>query len=260
MKVREIANYLDNAIPYNLKESYDNVGLMVGDEEKVVSKILLALDCTNNVIDEAIKMGANLIITHHPLLFIRPSSIIKSNLQGGKIFKLIQNDIALYSAHTNLDSISGGLNEVITRMLGFDESEIMDKNFNAQNAGIGRVVTLEKSKTCEELIQIVKDNLKCNDLRIAKGNQTINKIAIINGSGQDFFYKAMQMGANAIITGDTTYHFVSDFKEMGITIIDAGHFNTEWLIFVKSITEKLANLKGLEIIKSSTSSDPYEFV
>ncbi|MGL4774057.1 MAG: Nif3-like dinuclear metal center hexameric protein [Clostridium sp.] len=260
MKVKEIAEYMEKVAPSFLKESFDNVGLMVGDEEQEVEKILLALDCTKKVIEEAKAINADMIITHHPLLFKKPSSIVKSDLQGSKIFELIKNDISLYSSHTNLDSVEGGLNQIISEALGYNNSTIIDKNSKNDNAGIGRFIDLPSEITLQELINKVKRNLHCPNLRVVRGKETIKKIAIINGSGQDFFYQAMKMGADCIITGDTTYHYVSDFKELGISIIDPGHFNSEWTIFIKSLTSKLKELKGVEVVVASNCEDPYEFV
>ena len=262
MKVKDIAKEMEILAPERLKESYDNVGLMVGSKEKEVKKVLLALDCTNEVIEEAKKEKVDLVITHHPLIFRKPSRIISEDLQGYKIIELIKNDISLYSSHTNLDSAKGGINEEIVNILGFCTGEIMEKSKEAgyEQTGIGRIVTLEKEKSILEIVDLVKEKLNIKSLRIAKGCETAKKIAIINGSGQDFFYKARKMGADCIITGDTTYHFVSDYKEMGITIIDAGHFNTEFLVF-KSVMKKIENkFKDIEFIFSKVNSDPYQFL
>lgn len=261
MKVKDIIIEMEKIAPTILKESYDNVGLMVGDEKKEVNKILLALDCTLPVLEEAKSMKVDMIITHHPLIFKKPKSIIKQDLQGEKIIELIKNDISLYSSHTNLDSVNGGINDNIIKFLGFKNSTLLERTEieGFENCGIGRVVSLEKEMDIDELIKLVKDKLKISALRVVKGNKSIFKIAIINGSGQDYFNKAIKDGCQCIITGDTTYHYVSDCKEMGITIIDAGHFNTEWLIFLevmKKIEKKFANI---EFKISQKNIDPYEF-
>ena len=160
IKVNNIINEMELLAPTYLKEDFDNVGLMVGDKNKEVKKVLLALDCTLKVIEEAKKENVELIITHHPLIFKRPSSITTDTLQGKKIIELIKNDISLYSSHTNLDSVENGLNDTIVSILGFDNSKILEKNKRDDKAGLGRIVSLKESIQLEDLISKIKKSLK----------------------------------------------------------------------------------------------------
>ncbi len=245
--------------PTYLKEDFDNVGLMVGDKNKEVKKVLLALDCTLKVIEEAKKENVELIITHHPLIFKRPSSITTDTLQGKKIIELIKNDISLYSSHTNLDSVENGLNDTIVSILGFDNSKILEKNKRDDKAGLGRIVSLKESIQLEDLISKIKKSLNINNLRVVKGKDKVNKIAIINGSGQDFIGKAVALGADCIITGDTTYHFASDYKEMEISILDVGHFASEQITFFNVMENLKEKFKDVEFITSTVEEDPFSF-
>lgn len=260
-RVKDVANLIENFAPKFLKEDYDNVGLMVGDMDKSVKKVMISLDCKLETIEEAKSKDIDLIITHHPLIFKKPSKIVKGDLQGDKIIRLIKNNISLYSCHTNLDSAENGINEAIVKLLGFNESTIIEKSKvkNFENAGIGRIVTLDNELSALDIISLVKDKLNISDLRAATSDRKIKKIAVINGSGQDFFEEAKNLGADCIITGDTTYHFVSDYNEMGITIIDAGHFNTENIIFLNIMKSILAKFVDIEVIQSETSEDVYKF-
>ena len=261
-KVIDISKRIEKMAPVFLKEDYDNVGIMIGDFNQDVKRVLLALDCTNDVIDEAIENKCDMIITHHPLLFRRPKNIVRGDILGDKIFKLIKEDITLYACHTNLDSARDGINETIVNMLGFTSDEIIESHDdnNYKDCGIGRIVRLEESLNLTEIIEKIKNNLNINNLRVARGKETIKTIAIINGSGQDFFNEARILGADCIITGDTTYHFVSDYKEMGISIIDAGHFGTEFEVFLKTLEFLKEDFKDVEFINSIKSKDPYEFI
>lgn len=266
MKICEIVGIMEKIAPAELKEDYDNVGLMVGSSSAEVKKILIALDATLEVIDEAIEAGAELIITHHPLLFRKPSTITDDTLLGRKIMTLIKNNINLYSSHTNFDSVKGGLNDTIVEILGFKNKKVMDpspiKGF--EESGLGRIVEADEPMSLEDLILKIKNSLGIKNLRYIKGNNTgIKKIAIINGSGQDFFQMAVSLGADCIITGDTTYHFASDYKEVGINIIDIGHFGSEWTVFKtlsKKIYGELRKIGEIELVISKKSQDPYEFV
>lgn len=259
IKVNNIIKEMELLAPTYLKEDFDNVGLMVGDKNKEVKKVLLALDCTLKVIEEAKKENVELIITHHPLIFKRPSSITTDTLQGKKIIELIKNDISLYSSHTNLDSVENGLNDTIVSILGFDNFKILEKNKKDDKAGLGRIVSLNESIQLEDLISKIKKSLNINNLRVVKGKDKVNKIAIINGSGQDFIGKAVALGADCIITGDTTYHFASDYKEMEISILDVGHFASEQITFFNVMENLKEKFKDVEFITSTVEEDPFSF-
>lgn len=260
-RVKDIIEIMEEFAPVNLKEDFDNVGLMVGDREKEVKKVLLSLDCTLEVIEEAKEKDVDLIITHHPLLFKKPSTITTDTLVGKKIIELIKNDINLYSSHTNLDSAGGGLNETIINILGYESKELIELNKNARNSneGLGRFIRLDEEIDLEDLIRKVKEKLNINALKVVKASEKVKNIAVINGSGSSFFDMAYKKGADCIITGDTTYHFASDYKEMGVSIIDTGHFLSEWIVFLEVINKLQDKLKDVEIIISKNSNDPYTF-
>ena len=243
IKVNNVIKEMETLAPICLKEDFDNVGLMVGDRNKEVKKVLLALDCTLKVIEEAKDENVDLIITHHPLIFRKPSSITTDTLQGKKIIELIKNDISLYASHTNLDSVENGLNHTIVSILGFNDSIILEKNNRDDSAGLGRLVSLDEEISLEELVS--KDK--------------VSKIAIINGSGQDFIAKAVSKGADCIITGDTTYHFASDYKEMGINILDVGHFASEQVTFFNVMERLKEKFSDVEFITSKVEEDPFSF-
>lgn len=261
VKVKDIIREMENLAPPCLKEDYDNIGLMVGNGEKEIDKVLLALDCTKEVIEEAKSKKAEMIITHHPLIFRKPSRIVYEDLQGFKIIELIKNDISLYSSHTNLDSVKGGINDSIVNVLGFEKGRIIDQSRikGYEDSGIGRIITLNEAISLEDLIKRVKERLKIDHLKAVIAGENVKKIAIINGSGQDYFNQAAKMGVDCIITGDTTYHFASDYKEMGISILDPGHFSTEWIIFLEVMKQIEDKFKSIEFIHSKVSKDPYLF-
>ncbi|MBU3189685.1 Nif3-like dinuclear metal center hexameric protein [Clostridium bowmanii] len=267
LKVENIEDIMEKFAPSMLKEDYDNVGLMVGDSESEVTKILIALDCTLDVISEAVDRGCNFILTHHPLLFLKPKTITVNTLVGKKIIELIVNGINVYSSHTNLDSAMGGLNDIVTEILGFNNYKIIEPSANTDcgegNSGIGRLVSLDEPIKLMELCEKVKKTLDTEYIKyVGDNNKLIKTIAIINGSGEDFFDTCVKLGADCIITGDTRYHHVSDLKEENIALIDAGHFATEWIPF-KIFAEKfksrlLENGYNNEIIISKHTQDPYK--
>lgn len=242
LKVKDIENIMEEYAPSIFKESYDNVGLMVGDSKRLVTKILVALDCTMDVIQESKNKGCNFILTHHPLLFVKPKTITKGTILGRKIIELIRSDINVYSSHTNLDSVKGGLNDIVTEILGFSKYKIIETS-ETKDVGIGRLVVLDEPMLFSEVCENVKRTLKAEFIRIVgNDNDLIKTIAIINGSGEDFFSQSIKLGADCIITGDTKYHGACDLLEQKIALIDAGHFETEWIpfkIFVEKFKKRL---------------------
>lgn len=269
LKLMDVKDIIEEYAPLFLQEDYDNSGLMVGDLNAEITSVLIALDCTLKVIEEAKRKGCNLILTHHPLFFKRPDSLTMDSLIGRKVNEIIKNNINVYSSHTNLDKTSNGINDIITEILGYKEWSILESNEYREEVvtkvGIGRLVNLDKVVTLKELLSSVKEALNIDFIRYS-GNEemTIKKIAIINGSGQDYFQKAKLAGVECIITGDTTYHNVSDLLEQGISVIDAGHFETEWpaMKTVGKFIKNRINLLGFKnlVLISEECKSPYKII
>jgi len=264
LKIKDIDRIMENIAPSKYKEDYDCVGLMLGDMEEEVTSILLALDCTLEVIEEAKKRDCNLVLCHHPLLFKKPSTITTDSLLGKKIIKLISSKINVYSSHTNLDSVAGGINDILMNLLGLKHYEVLNISDKESNSGIGRIAHLESPVLLSELCQTVKDSLNLSVIRYSgRDDKLISEVAVINGSGQDFFEAAVKSGAQCIITGDTTYHYISDLNEEGIGLIDAGHYGTEWpavKVFSKLLQNKIIDL-GFDnsVIIAESNICPYKY-
>lgn len=255
MKLSRIIGCLESRFPKSLAESWDNVGLMVGKRENEIKKIQISLDATMKAVDNAVENGADLIITHHPLIFSPLKNVNSDSLTGRKILKLIENKISVYSLHTNLDSSLAGLNDFLGEKLGFGEGKIIDptENFagsetkNSQT-GIGRLYTLPEKEKLTDLIQRVKSRLKLETVTVSGYNietADIQKVAVVNGAGSSYWKKAKRMGADLLITGDLKYHEALDAKEEGVYILDVGHYESEHFfhVLISSILEKE---KGIE--------------
>ena len=160
MKAKKIIDFLEEKYPKSNAEEWDNVGLLVGNINKDIKKIQLSIDATEKAIEYAVENGINMIITHHPLIFKPLKSIVISELLGRKIIKLIENEINLYSIHTNLDSSKDGLNDYILELLDVKKYKIIDVNENDETAGIGRMYSLEEKKTVSEYVDFIKEKMK----------------------------------------------------------------------------------------------------
>ncbi|WP_294065497.1 Nif3-like dinuclear metal center hexameric protein [uncultured Fusobacterium sp.] len=248
LKAKDIIGNLEKKYPKANAESWDNVGLIVGKLNQEVRKVQLSLDATDKAIENAIKNGAELIITHHPMIFKPVKTITTMDNLGRKIIKIIENNRSLYAMHTNLDSSKNGLNDYILNLLGVENSKVIDVNEFDSEVGIGRLYTLSKELSIDEYATFVKNSLKIKNIRIISENRekTIKKIALINGSGMSYWRKVKSLGADLFITGDIGYHDALDAKEAGINVFDIGHFESE-NCFVELLRKDIEGM-GIEVI------------
>lgn len=260
MKLKKVIKRLNLFAPNNLALEWDNTGLLVGDQSIDVKNVLIALDCTKKVVDEAIKKDANLIITHHPLFINKLSKIKKDDYKGSLIYKLIKNDISVYSMHTNLDLIYDATSEVFKEKFDLIELDKVKKIDEDEN-GIGAILEVKANKTLDDFINFIKSNFNVNTIRYTGDeNKTIKKVAIVQGSGMSFLSEIFKKDVDLFITGDIKYHNAQDSKEKGLCLIDIGHYNMELLLLEKIKKELNKNFKKLKIIISDVDEDPFKYV
>lgn len=245
VKVKDIVDIMEGLAPSSNAYSWDNVGLQIGDYDQNVKKILTTLDITDDIIDEAISVNADMIVAHHPTIFKPIKNITNNNSLGKKIRKLIQNNISIYIAHTNLDVAKGGTNDVLMELLELKNVEVLDNSEFDNGVGVGRIGELINSLTFEEFLLFVKKKLDL-DCCVYSGDLSskVSKVGVCTGSGFKYIYNAIEKGCNVFITGDVTYHQCQEAEELGICLIDGTHFATEVIIkekLAKYINEKLNN-------------------
>ena len=217
---------------------YYAVGLLAGRSEKEVSRIYLALDATDVVIDRAIKEGADMLITHHPLLFSAVKKVTDEDFITRRIVKLIQNDISYYAMHTNYDVL--GMAELSGKIMDLQNGEVLDVTYTDEEGnpeGIGRIGNLEKDMTLEECCVYVKHRLELGSLKVFGDMQKkVHRLAISPGSGKSSIAVALEKGADVLVTGDIGHHDGIDAVEQGLAVIDAGHYGTEY-IFIEDMKQ-----------------------
>ena len=218
MKVKDIYNFLDVLFPFSSACEWDNSGLLVGNKNATVTKVIIALDCTDSVINEAEATGAELIITHHPVIFPEVNSVLTDSL----LHRLISNNISVISAHTNLDKGKGGVNDCLAKTLVLQNIETI----KADNDFCIKIGNTEKAFTPDEFAKYVGDKLGIVP-RYCIGNKNVEKVAVCGGSGGDFLGAAINAGADAYVSADIKHHVFLDAAHQGITLIDCGHFATE---------------------------------
>ena len=246
VKVKDIVAKIESVAPLKLQEDYDNAGFQVGDPEAEVSKIVTCLDITEATVDEAIACGAQMIVSHHPLLFRPIRRITPSDYISRTIIKAIKAGITLYSAHTNLDNAYMGVNYKMAEKLGLNNVSPLtplpsEKTANIENAelcGSGVIGTLSEKISSDEFEELVKKTFKCEFVRTNNKKTSVKKVALCGGSGADFIRDAERKGADVFLTGEIGYHRF--FGHEGILLVEAGHFETEQYTceLLKEIIEK----------------------
>lgn len=218
--------------PAHLSEPWDNPGLQVGDRSKRVQKILLALDPTLRAIRAAIRHQAQLLFTHHPLIFKPLLKLDPADYPGNVIFEAIRSGTAIVCAHTNLDSAAGGINDCLASILGLTHVTVLKEVAGSPDIGLGRLGMLERPTTLDEMAESIKECLKTPGVRVIGSSDTlIERVAVVGGSGSDLAELASRKGADLLVTGDVSHHKALDAAALGIALIDAGHYATERAAF-----------------------------
>lgn len=365
MKLNNLVKKIENKYPLNLAYNWDNVGLIVGDFDNDIKRILVTLEANESIIEEAIENKIDLIVTHHPFIFKKINKINTKDLKGRLIHKLIKNDIALYSMHTNFDIAIDGLNDYFMEIMGFKNTKILDVThsdtlykiavyvpvsheiivrealgeagagyignyshctFNTQgigtfkpeddanpfigtvgeiesvkevkietiipskllqktidnmikshpyeevaydvyklenkgeSVGLGRYVSLNDKISLQDLCEEIKLKLNMDHIRVVGELDTkIKKVAVVTGAGSDMVSLAKSKNCDVIITGDVKYHEAQDALDMGMCIIDCGHFDTED-IFKDVMKRFLDKLEDVEVIKSEVNLNPFKII
>jgi len=243
MKIYEVTEIIDKYAPLELAEDFDNVGLLIGNKNDEVSGVLLTLDVDMSVAEEATKLGVNLIISHHPLIFNPLKKITSDTPEGRCILYLIQNNISVYAAHTNFDSALGGLNDLIAALLGLHNTKPLCPKENGE--GLGRVGNLKEQMTLTELASKVKEILNIPIIKFSGSPEdVISSVAICSGGGGSMVEDAIKSGADVYISGDIKYNNVREAMEYGLRIIEVGHYESEILaskLFQKILSDSLGD-------------------
>ncbi len=232
MTVKDIYKRLDMRIPKELSEPWDNDGLMCcADAMQEVNKVIITLDVTEEVVDYAIDGCVDLIISHHPLIFKPLTSVSEENHVGRKIIKLLENGITVLSFHTRLDKVVGGVNDTLCQLLGIKDTVPFG------DGDLGRIGYLPEERLLEDFAYHVKETLNADMVLMADALNPVRRVAIVGGDGKSYVKDAIAYGADTYVSGRIGYNVMEEAAEMGINLIEAGHYFTE-----QPITEFLRDL------------------
>lgn len=224
--VTHIYDAIDRLAPFWLTMDFDNTGILVGDRNREVSCALLALDCTPAVVEQAKQLGAQLIVTHHPVIF-HP---LKRVNEDAVVYQLIRSDIAVISAHTNLDIAQGGVNDALASAIGLRDCRGLELLNEQTGAWLGRIGTLPEPLSPEAFAAHIKACLNAASVKFAAAPRAIHTVALCSGSGADCLDAAISAGADALLTSEVKQHEYLAAAAAGISIFDAGHFDTEDIV------------------------------
>ena len=244
MKIAEVTRLIEEFAPLSLQESWDNAGIQVGNPQAEATGTLLCLDVTEAIVDEAIAKGVNLIITHHPLIFRGLKSITGHTAIERIVMKAIKHDIAIYSAHTNMDSAWGGVSHLIAAKIGLCDVEVLCPQSGNPSAGLGVVGNLPEAEDAKAFLARVKTIFGTGAVRYCgNADRQVRRVALCGGAGAEFVRDAVAFGAEVMITGDVKYHeFFAESDK--ILVADIGHYESEHFtkeIFSEIITKKIPN-------------------
>lgn len=276
-KVSDCVEVFDSLWPPALAESWDSVGLAVGDPDAEVRSILLALDPMDAVIAEAVVLGADLVFNHHPLMLKPVKSVNAATLKGGAVHTLISNDIALFNAHTNADSARGGVSDVLISLLGIEEAQPLSPHDEADDSrrgslptGIGRVGDFDRPTPVRDLARRLAAQLPrtTTGVRIAGDPAaTATRVAVCGGAGDSLFDEVRASGADVYVTADLRHHPATEAldaanrRERGLSLIDVSHWASEtvWLNAAAEALETEFARRGFTVSlqHSAVNTDPW---
>lgn len=262
VKCQVVMDALERIAPHHLAEDWDNPGLLVGSPERQVSRILVALDVSDIVVRQAVHEGAEMIVAHHPLLFKSIKKIRTDEPLGYRLQVLLQHDIAVAAAHTNLDIACGGVNDVLAEAIGLSKLSsfvITQQGESGETESLGRIGSLPQPMAIRDFAEQVREALPTEHVRfVDAGDRPVRKVALCSGAGAEFVDRAAMMGADAYVTGDVRYHDAQRAAELGMHVIDAGHFGTEFPVVATLVSRLREELRGegeVEVIADRESKD-----
>ena len=254
--VREIEQALFELAPGEAAMEWDNVGHLLGDPDQAVEQVLVALDITEGVADEAIASGCQLVVAHHPVMNCRwtpVQNIRDDTFQGHLFLKLLRNNVSAICMHTNLDIAWGGVNDALAQRL-----ELVDPGPLCEN-GLGRVGEYQESVALADYVRFVCQALGCNGLRYADAGKPVRRVAVGGGACGEFEDDAIRAGCDTFVTADLSYHQFLDAAGKGINLIDAGHFPTEDPVCEKVITYLTDRFPELAVSKSASHKEVIQY-
>lgn len=262
--VREIYRFMDRIAPFHTQEGFDNAGFLVGRGDREVNKILVALDITGEVAEEAARWGAELIVAHHPVIFNPVKSVTDESPVGRVLLELAEHKLAAICAHTNLDAAHGGVNGCLARALELsDIGQLCQAGVDEKGRpyGIGRTGTVHRpGLSAAEYAAFVKEKLSSACVRFVDGGRPVSKVAVGGGACGSMLEDALARGCDTFVTADLKYNQFLDARALGLSLLDAGHFPTENVVCAPLARRLAKEFPQVEVMVSQVHREVYSNV
>lgn len=252
--VKDVYNLLNEKAPFEIQMDFDNAGFLVGRGDREVKKVLVSLDITQEVVEEAQRFGAGLIVAHHPVIFHPVRSVTDESPTGRILLQLMENGIAAICAHTNLDAVAEGVNDALARKLGLSEIGQLKQDgvdWQGRPYGIGRTGTV-KAMPLSGFTHFVKHILGAGGIRVVDAGKPVHKVAVGGGACADMMGDALAQGCDTFVTADVKYNAFLDAAALGLNLVDAGHFPTENVVCPVLLNWLAKDLPEVEVALSQT--------
>lgn len=259
--VKDFYQAIDRWAPFGTQMSFDNSGFLVGRSTAPVTRVLVALDVTGTVIEEAHRLGAQLIVAHHPVIFRPLKAVTDGDLTGENVLRMAELGIAAICAHTNLDAAQGGVNCALARKLelsGIGQLHPDGVDEQGREYGIGRVGWAhEPGMSAGEYARFVKEKLGTSSVRFVDCGKPVSKVAVGGGSCADMMVDALAKGCDTFVTADVKYNFYLEARQLGINLMDAGHYATENVVCTPMVDYLKERFPGVEVLLSADHCEAY---
>ena len=266
ISARKFSELVERIAPLSCAYDWDNSGLTLYQHDHV-ERVFVCLDVTPETLREAVERGCDTILSHHPLLFSAQKKFSCAAPVDQIFLQAVRANLNLYAAHTSYDCAPGGMNEQLAKLLGLEERRpLVAQSWNEQGemtSVIGVIGSYKEALSPEEFAEKVKNALELPVLRMADSGRKIRKVACIGGAGSEFLAEAAKTGADAFLTGEVKHNYYAEAQALGITLVEAGHYDTE-KIFIRALCEGLQNAQNelnskIEVMCPREEKRPYEF-
>lgn len=249
----DIAQFMDRLAPLGLAEDWDNTGLLIGHRDSQVTRVMTCLTLTADVAEEAVSSGAELIVTHHPVMFRSVKRLTSDSAEGRMLLSLIEARIAVYSPHTSFDSAAQGVNQQLAEAFGLSQVRPMRESEDDEAVGAGRWGVLPDSVPLESFLATVRSCCSARYLEYACGGRPVQKVAVACGAAGEFLVDARRVGCDTFVTGEGRFHSALEARTAGISLIFVGHYSSE-----RPAVEWLAKQIGAEFPQLVSSASAVE--